>query len=77
MDSEVDALASLEQRIVRAAELVSALRSERDAAIEAAKTATAEAHKLREELDGLRSERKHVRVRIEKLLGQMDLLSGS
>jgi hypothetical protein len=77
MDSEVDALASLEERILRAAELVSALRAERDAAVSAAGTALAETHKLREELDGLRAERKHVRVRIEKLLGQMDLLSGS
>ena len=73
MDSEVDALASLEDRILRAAELVSSLRAERDAAV----AALAETHKLREELDSLRAERKHVRVRIEKLLGQMDLLSGS
>jgi FtsZ-binding cell division protein ZapB len=36
----------------------------------------AESENLRAELEGLRSERKHVRVRIEKLLGQMDLLSG-
>jgi hypothetical protein len=28
------------------------------------------------EMEQLRSERKHVRTRIEKLLGQMDLLSG-
>jgi hypothetical protein len=73
VDSEVDALASLEDRILRAAELVSSLRAERDAAV----AALAETHKLREELDSLRAERKHVRVRIEKLLGQMDLLSGS
>jgi FtsZ-binding cell division protein ZapB len=77
MDSEVDALASLEERILRAAELVSALRAERDAAVAAAGNALAETQKLREELEGLRSERKNVRVRIEKLLGQMDLLSGS
>jgi len=32
---------------------------------------------LTEELDALRAERKQVRVRIEKLLGQMDLLSAS
>jgi FtsZ-binding cell division protein ZapB len=77
MDSEVDALASLEERILRAADLVSALRSERDAAVAAAGTALAETQKLRQEVEGLRAERKQVRVRIEKLLGQMDLLSGS
>jgi hypothetical protein len=77
MDSEVDALASLEERILRAADLVSALRAERDAAVSAAGTALAEAQKLRHELDGLRAERSQVRVRIEKLLGQMDLLGGS
>jgi chromosome segregation ATPase len=36
----------------------------------------ADAEKLRRELEGLRTERKQVRVRIEKLLGQMDFLSG-
>ena len=67
---ELDALASLEERITRAVELVVTLRAEkvdleaqRDAAIQ--------------ELDELRSERKQVRTRIEKLLGQMDLLSGT
>lgn len=79
-----DSLASLEERIRRTVELVSVLRSERDAAVaelEAAKktfaTAHAENQKLKQELDSLRGERKQVRTRIEKLLGQMDLLSGS
>jgi FtsZ-binding cell division protein ZapB len=88
-ESDVDSLASLEERIRRAVELVSLLKAERDAALSAlsetratlaelapAKKAAAEASKLREEVDGLRAERKQVRVRIEKLLGQMDLLSG-
>ncbi len=87
--SELDSLASLEERILRAVELVSALRTERDAALSeleetraaladmaALKKAAAEAEMLREEIDGLRAERKQVRVRIEKLLGQMDQLSG-
>jgi uncharacterized coiled-coil DUF342 family protein len=65
-----DALAHLEERILRTVELVSTLRTERDAAI-------AEAHQLRQELDDLRSQRKQARVRIEKLLGQMDLIRGA
>jgi FtsZ-binding cell division protein ZapB len=82
--SERDPLASLEDRIRRAAELVAELRAERDqavaardAAVKAAAPALAEAQKLRAELEGLRGERTQVRKRIEKLLGQMDLLSGS
>lgn len=67
---EDDALASLEERIHRTVELVSTLRTERDAAI-------ADAHQVRQELDDLRTQRKQARVRIEKLLGQMDLIRGS
>ena len=70
MEEDDDALASLEERIHRAVELVSTLRSERDAAI-------ADARQLRQELDDLRGQRKQARVRIEKLLGQMDLIRGS
>jgi uncharacterized coiled-coil DUF342 family protein len=65
-----DALSSLEERIHRTVELVSTLRTERDAAI-------ADARQLRQELEDLRSQRKQARVRIEKLLGQMDLIRGS
>jgi uncharacterized coiled-coil DUF342 family protein len=65
-----DALAGLEERIHSTVELVSTLRTERDAAI-------ADAQQLRQELADLRSQRKQARVRIEKLLGQMDLISGS
>jgi uncharacterized coiled-coil DUF342 family protein len=65
-----DALSSLEERIHRTVELVATLRSERDAAV-------ADAHKLRQDLEDLRSQRKQARVRIEKLLGQMDLIRGS
>ena len=67
MQEDDDALASLEERIHRTVELVSTLRTERDAAI-------ADARQLRQELDDLRSQRKQARVRIEKLLGQMDLI---
>ncbi|HLH44529.1 MAG TPA: cell division protein ZapB [Bryobacteraceae bacterium] len=78
---EDDALASLEDRIRRAVEMLSTLREERDAALaerdaakKAAREAVAESQKLREEIEILRSERKQVRSRIEKLLGQMELL---
>ncbi len=78
---EEDALASLEDRIRRAVDLVVELRAERDAALaelassrKAVAPALAEAQKLRQELEALRGERKQVRTRIEKLLGQMELL---
>jgi len=70
MEPDDEALASLEERIHRTVELVSTLRTERDAAV-------ADAQKLRVELEDLRSQRKQARVRIEKLLGQMDLIRGS
>lgn len=87
--TEPDALASLEERVLRAVQLVSQLRSENEglrkqmesdaAERESASTAMAalqsEHERLNEELDSLRSERKHVRTRIEKLLGQMGQLS--
>jgi len=69
MEENDDALASLEERIHRTVEMVSTLRTERDAAV-------ADARQLRQELDDLRSQRKQARVRIEKLLGQMDLIAG-
>jgi len=78
---EDDALASLEDRIHRAVDLVATLRAERDAALAELDSArkngmavSAENQRLRQEVDSLRSERKQVRTRIEKLLGQMELL---
>jgi len=88
-ESELDSLANLEERIRRAVELVATLKDERDAAssdlaearvamaeLATLKKAAADAERLRQEVDGLKVERKQVRVRIEKLLGQMDQLSG-
>ena len=86
-----DSFAALEERIVRAVEVVNQLRAEkqellrqveaanaeRDAARQAAGTALERAQKMVDEMEHLRSERKQVRTRIEKLLGQMDLLSGA
>ena len=88
-EQEIDALASLEERINRAVEAVNYLRkeketiaqqldsvmAERDAARKDAALAQAQTQKVAQELDDLRSERKQVRGRIEKLLGQMDLLN--
>jgi FtsZ-binding cell division protein ZapB len=74
---ELDSLSSLEERITRAVELVGALRSEKAALQEQVAKAVAERDAFRQELEDLRSERKQVRTRIEKLLGQMDLLSNA
>jgi FtsZ-binding cell division protein ZapB len=91
---EADSLASLEERITRAIELVTQLRHERDAALHRAESLAAELadresaseekaqleaqnSRLLEEIASLKSERRQVRTRIEKLLGQMDLLSVS
>ena len=72
---EMDPLASLEERITRAAELVANLRAEKTDLEAQLHSALEDRDSYRQELDELRSERKQVRTRIEKLLGQMDLLS--
>jgi FtsZ-binding cell division protein ZapB len=90
-ENDIDSLANLEERISKAVEVVGRLRSEkealhsqletvtgeRDAALQEAAAANVQAQKIAQELEELRSERKQVRTRIEKLLGQMDLLSTS
>jgi chromosome segregation ATPase len=73
-DQEVP-LRSLEERIQKAVQLVARLRQEKEAAVQEAASAQAEASKLSEELRMLQDERKHVRNRIEKLLAQIDQLS--
>jgi FtsZ-binding cell division protein ZapB len=72
---EIDSLGSLEERIQQAIQLVSRLRAEKEAAEEQAAEAKAEATRLADEVQALQSERKQVRQRIEKLLGQIDQLS--
>ncbi len=74
---ELDSLGHLEERITRAVELVTSLRADKSALESQLASAIAERDAFRQELDDLRSERKQVRTRIEKLLGQMDLLSGA
>jgi FtsZ-binding cell division protein ZapB len=90
---DTDTLNGLEERILRAVELVNRLKeenadlkarlvtaaknasSDNAAAIAEAADAKAALAKADEELEVLRAERKQVKARIEKLLGQMDLLS--
>jgi chromosome segregation ATPase len=74
---EMDSLGYLEERITRTVELVTSLRADKSALESQLASAIAERDSVRQELDDLRSERKQVRTRIEKLLGQMDLLSGA
>lgn len=74
---ELDSLGHLEERITRAVELVSALRADKTALESQLASVIAERDALHLELDDLRSERRQVRTRIEKLLGQMDLLAGA
>jgi FtsZ-binding cell division protein ZapB len=75
IEQEADALSSLETRIQRAIEMVTHLRAEKEAALEEAAEAKAEITRLTEDNRLLHVERKQVRSRIEKLLGQIDQLS--
>jgi hypothetical protein len=76
-EQESDSLSSLEDRIQRAVQMVGRLRQEREAAVEEAAQARREAALLADEVKTLQAERKQVRSRIEKLLGQIDQLSAS
>ena len=75
VEQENDSLSSLEERITLAVQLVARLRKEKQAALEEAAEAKAEAARLADEVKTLQTERKQVRSRIEKLLGQIDQLS--
>ena len=77
VDRDVDSLSSLEERIQQAVQLVARLRRERDQAVEQSATAAAESARMAGELKTLQAERQQVRSRIEKLLGQIDQLSGA
>ncbi len=81
-EDDVDSLSSLEERITRAVETLAALKRQNEQLAARVKSAEAErdqavalSKKAADELAALQSERKQVRTRIEKLLGQMDLLS--
>ena len=74
---EEDSLKTLEDRIQRAVLLVERLRREKEAAQDEVVEAKAEAARLADEVKTLQNERRQVRSRIEKLLGQIDQLSAS
>lgn len=77
VEQETDSLTSLELRIQQAVQLVGRLRAEKEAALEQAAASKSEAVRLAEEVRTLQAERKQVRQRIEKLLGQIDHLTES
>jgi predicted nucleic acid-binding Zn-ribbon protein len=66
-EQDHDSLAGLEERVLKAVQMVQKLRQEKD-------SLTKEVAEQNEELEALRAERKQVRARIEKLLGHIDTL---
>jgi chromosome segregation ATPase len=68
LGDQADALQTLEDRIVRAVELIAELRSKNE-------SLQTENTRLAAELETVNSERAQVRSRIEKLLGQLDTLA--
>ena len=74
LEFEVDSLSSLEERIQRAVQLVVRLRQEKEAALQEGSELRAEVDRLTDEVKSLQADRKQVRTRIEKLLGQIDQL---
>jgi len=76
VSQESDSLTSLEERIQRAVQLVARLRQEKEAGVAEAAEAREEAARVNEEVRALQAERKQVRNRIERLLGQIDELNG-
>jgi len=75
---------ALEERVLRAVSLVRREREARIAAeeratvlegrVSALQVETADAERLKEEIEALRAEREQVRLRVERLLGQLDAL---
>ena len=74
-EQEIDALSGLEERVQKAVQLVNRLREEKEAALADAANARAEIARLSDEVKHLQAERRQVRTRIEKLLGQIDGLN--
>jgi FtsZ-binding cell division protein ZapB len=76
-DPEVDSLGHLEERIQKAVALVIRLRQEKEAALKELAESQNTNAQLALEIEELRSERKQVRARIEKLLGHIDQLGSA
>ena len=74
-DQHYDPLARLEERILQAADAVSRLRREKEAAQREAAEARALAAEQTGELETLRAERAQIRGRIEKLLDKVEMLN--
>lgn len=72
-----DSLASLEERITRAVQVLTTLRHDNEQLQKEKGELQQKVQQLSEEVDTLRGERKQVKTRIEKLLNQLDLLSAS
>jgi hypothetical protein len=77
----VDDFAALEERVLRAVSLVRREREARTAAEERAVALEAQLHaqnpaieQLQQEVESLRAEREQVRLRVERLLSQLDAL---
>lgn len=76
-----DDFSALEERILRAVELVKRERQARAAAEQRASEAESQLHEqasqvelVQKEVNALRTERDYVRQRVERLLGQLDAL---
>ncbi len=74
---DIDALADLEERVLKAVSVVAQLKEENAALRKKLAAAMDSRTEASEELEALRTERKQVKARIEKLLGQMEQLSAA
>ena len=68
LEDQADALRTLEERVLRAVELIAELRSKNE-------SLQTENTKMAAELETVNAERSEVRSRIEKLLGHLDTLT--
>jgi predicted nucleic acid-binding Zn-ribbon protein len=74
VEESTDSLSSLEERIQGTVQLVVRLRQEKEAALREGVELRAQVERLTDEVKSLQTERRQVRTRIEKLLGQIDQL---
>ncbi|HLK62565.1 MAG TPA: cell division protein ZapB [Bryobacteraceae bacterium] len=74
VEESTDSLSSLEERIQSTVQLVVRLRQEKEEALREGAELRAQVERLTDEVKSLQTDRKQVRTRIEKLLGQIDQL---